>query len=286
MTLMDHRYRKFLAVAETGSFSEAAKKLRVTQPAITLAIASLERAFGVKLYVRKKYAVELTAQGKIVAHASKKIAAEVDKMKIELARSEKTKHFQVGIIDSIAHLLYASADQLLISNIEVMVDNSQRIISELLADKIDIGVITGQPNALNKDISTHKVNDEEFIFVCAPYLAPADYVDRVDDWLAINQDSTTYRHFTKQFKKENLEVTPVFYSTTMELLKEMAVAGKGTALLPKHLVKQSIDNGTLEVVKTKKLYRPIWVVSRKDTDQLDLQQFISRLNILLDTANE
>jgi DNA-binding transcriptional LysR family regulator len=52
---MDHRYKKFLAVAETGSFSAAAKKLHVTQPAITLAIGSLERAFGVKLYTRKKY---------------------------------------------------------------------------------------------------------------------------------------------------------------------------------------------------------------------------------------
>jgi DNA-binding transcriptional LysR family regulator len=278
---MDHRYRKFLAVAETGSFSEAAKKLRVTQPAITLAIASLERAFGTKLYIRKKYAVELTNQGKIVALSSKKIAAEIDKMKIELAKASATKQFQIGIIDSIAHLLYASQDTSLLSNIEVMVDNSKRIIAEVLADKIDIGVITGQPIALSKEVSTYKVQDEEFVFVCAPFLAPASSVSKIDDWLAINQDSTSYRHFVKLFKKEKLEVGAVFYSTSMELLKEMAVAGKGTALLPRHLVRQSLDNGTLEVVHTKPMYRPIWVVSRKDIDQPDVQKFISQLNTLL-----
>lgn len=278
---MDHRYKKFLAVAETGSFSAAAKKLRVSQPAVTLAVASLERAFGAKLYVRKKYAIELTPQGKIVANASKKIAAEIDKMKIELAKSDATKQFQVGIIDSIAHLLYASKDITFISNIEVMVDNSKRIISELLSDKIDIGIITGQPTTMTNDVSVYKLHDEEFVFVCAPYLVPATPVQKIDDWLAFNQDSTTYRHFVKLFKKEQLDITPVFYSTTMELLKEMAVAGKGTALLPKHLVKQSIENGTLEIVQTKPMYRPIWLVSRKDTDISDIEKFKTHLNKLL-----
>jgi DNA-binding transcriptional LysR family regulator len=54
----------------------------------------------------------------------------------------------------------------------------------------------------------------------------------------------------------------------MELLKEMAVAGKGTALLPRHFVVESLANGTLEVVVTQPMYRPIWAVSRKKQMQL------------------
>ncbi len=279
---MDHRYKKFLAVAEEGSFSGAAKKLKVTQPAVTLAVASLERAFGVKLYTRKKYAVELTEQGKIVASAAKKMSEEFEKMKNKLNADDKHAQYQIGIIDSIAHLLYSSTDMLVRANIEVMVDNSRRILRDVADGTIDMGVITGQPTTISGEISVHKLKNEEFIFVCAPYLVPPKSVIKVDDWLAINKDSTSYRHFVKLFKKSGLQVTPVFYSTSMELLKEMAVAGKGTALLPRHFVEESLANGTLEVVVTQPMYRPIWAVSRKK--HLHLEDIPTQVNDLLAKA--
>lgn len=281
---MDHRYKKFLAVADEGSFSAAAKKLKVTQPAITLAVASLERAFGVRLYTRKKYAVELTAEGEIVATAAKKMSIEFDKMKKQLNTDNNNGQYHIGVIDSIAHLLYTSTDILLRANLEVMVDNSRRIIRDVSDGTIDFGVITGQPMTLGNDIAVHKLKNEEFVFVCAPYLAPAKAVTAIDDWLAINKDSTSYRHFVKLFKKEGLRVTPVFYSTSMELLKEMAVAGKGTALLPRHFVEQSIVNGTLEIITTKPMYRPIWAVSRKDSN-IHAPDISSQVNNLLASEN-
>lgn len=280
--LMDHRYKKFLAVAETGSFSEAAKKLHVSQPAITLAITSLERAFGAKLYIRKKYAVELTEDGMVVAQAAKKIAHEIDKMRQKLGQEPAPTHYQIGIIDSIAHLLYTSSKESpFLNNIEVMVDNSRRIISQLLADKIDAGLITGQAAALSKGITVHKLHDEEFVFVGAPHLAPQHAVVRIDDWLAFNQDSTSFQHFSKQFKAAGLDVTPVFYSTSMELLKDMAVAGKGTALLPRHIVHDAVSNRSLEIIKTRPLSRPIWAITRKENQSGIIRSLSSRLDNLL-----
>ena len=218
---MDHRYRKFLAVAETGNFSAAAKSLHVSQPAITLAIASLEHAFGTKLYIRKKYAVELTPPGEAVAAAAKKMSIEVEKLRDKLDKMSDHPTHQIGIIDSIAHLLYASPKEShLLNDVEVRVDSSRSIINELLASHIDAGLITGQPRALRKGINVRKLHNEEFVFVCAPYLLPIGEVTRIDNWLAFNQDSTSYRHFAKLFKKIGLQVNAVFYSTSMELLKE------------------------------------------------------------------
>lgn len=278
---MDHRFKKYLAVADTGSFSAAAKKLKVTQPAITLAVASLERAFGTKLCVRNKHTITLTPDGEVVARSAKKIAVEIEKMEATLTNAQDKIQYNVGIIDSIAHLLYNSTDSLLKNNFEVMVDNSRRIVNDVLASKIDIGVITGQPTTIGNSVTTHKLHNEEFVFVCAPYMAPNKAVTSIDDWLAINQDSTSYRHFVKLFKKEGLRVTPVFYSTSMELLKEMAVAGKGTALLPRHLVSESIDNGTLDIVATKPLYRPIWAVTKKEQNAPVIIQLTRQIDDLL-----
>jgi DNA-binding transcriptional LysR family regulator len=282
---MDHRYRKFLAVAETGSFSAAAKKLHVTQPAITIAVTSLELSLGVKLYVRRKAPIQLTPEGQIVAESARVIEKEVEKMRSNLHHEYSSPSQRVGLIDSIAHLLYSSpSERLLLSSVEVMVDNSKRILRDLTSGSIEVGVITGQLMPLGPDINVRKLHNEEFVFVAQAQKIEAGSAKRIDDWLATNQDSTSYQHFTKLFLQKDLSVTPIFYSSSMELLRDMALAGKGTALLPRHIVQRAINDGSLEVVKTKPLYRPIWAVSRRDTAATLMKLFASHISSLLEKA--
>lgn len=60
----------FVAVAEHGSFSEAALELQLSQPAISHAIATLEEELGVPLFSRGRHGALLTPAGEqIVAHA-------------------------------------------------------------------------------------------------------------------------------------------------------------------------------------------------------------------------
>ena len=207
-------------------------------------------------------------------------------MRRRLSETLPASPYQVGIIDSIAHLLYASdQDHPLLSNVEVMVDNSRRILNELLAERIDVGFITGQPTNLGQDVTIHKLHDEAFVFVCAPQLAPDRAATSIDNWQAINQDSTTYHHFIRLFKRQGLSVRPIFYSTSMELLKEMAIAGEGTALLPRHIIKTALENGQLQIVRTKNIYRPIWAVMRKNQPATGLKRLTAQVNQLLLLGN-
>jgi len=60
----------FVAVAEHGSFSEAALELQLSQPAISHAIATLEEELGVPLFSRGRHGAVLTPAGEqIVYHA-------------------------------------------------------------------------------------------------------------------------------------------------------------------------------------------------------------------------
>lgn len=282
---MDHRYRKLLAVAETGSFSAAAKELRVSQPAITLSIASLERNLGVKLCIRKKSVIELTESGKIVVQTARKISGEINKMQTRLAENDSPAQYQIGIIDTVAQLIFAAPkNSLLLKNIEISVDNSRRILAELLANHIDAGLITGQPTGLSKDFIITNKHTEEFVFVRSPKILDASSSD-IHDWLAFNKDSTSYKHFTKLFKKMGLNVTPIFFSTSMEILKEMAIAGKGTALLPKHIVQDSLDSNRLVLVQSKPIFRPIWTVMRKDHSNSGLSKLATQVDHLLSKSN-
>ena len=57
------KYRAFLRVATTKSFSEAAQQLHCTQSAASRMIADLENQWGVQLFSRFKRGVELTPEG-------------------------------------------------------------------------------------------------------------------------------------------------------------------------------------------------------------------------------
>lgn len=59
----DFRLRIFMAVAEKGSFTLAAKALGVSQPAVSQNIAELEKSLGAELFIRRKGSVTLTPKG-------------------------------------------------------------------------------------------------------------------------------------------------------------------------------------------------------------------------------
>ena len=60
----DSRINVFLAVCEECSFTKAAKRLGVSQPAVSQNIAEIEKGVGVKLFTRDRNAVALTEEGK------------------------------------------------------------------------------------------------------------------------------------------------------------------------------------------------------------------------------
>ena len=59
--------RDFLAVAETGSLSRAARRLGLSQPTLTRRMAALEERFHAELFRRTPRGVELTEAGELVA---------------------------------------------------------------------------------------------------------------------------------------------------------------------------------------------------------------------------
>jgi DNA-binding transcriptional LysR family regulator len=70
--------RIFLAVADTGSFSKAAKEMNRAQSALTYGIQKLEAQFGIPLFDRSAYRPALTEAGRALLPRARRIAEETN----------------------------------------------------------------------------------------------------------------------------------------------------------------------------------------------------------------
>jgi DNA-binding transcriptional LysR family regulator len=79
----------FMAAADEGSITAAAKKMHLTQPALSRQIKSLEEELGVELFTRGAHSVSLTPAGGVLRGETAKLLRFCDAM-IEKVRTEAT----------------------------------------------------------------------------------------------------------------------------------------------------------------------------------------------------
>lgn len=78
MNLIQLRY--FQTVCACGNMTQAAELLKVSQPSLSSAIQSLEREFGVVLFIRQYRGMELTAEGERLLKMSRSLTEDADKL--------------------------------------------------------------------------------------------------------------------------------------------------------------------------------------------------------------
>lgn len=97
----------FLAVAEAGAMSQAARALGLTQPAVSLAIAELERRLGFSLFDRTVRPLAVTVAGGLLRQRASALLAEARQIGPLLRETEhgKLPLIRVGLVDSLARVL-------------------------------------------------------------------------------------------------------------------------------------------------------------------------------------
>ncbi|MBC7265756.1 MAG: LysR family transcriptional regulator [Coriobacteriia bacterium] len=90
--------RTFVAVVEHGSFSEAARALGITQPAVTMQIQSLESELGVTLLDRRYRRVDLTEAGAALLPYARRVLEELEEARseIETMSGRVTGHLEIA----------------------------------------------------------------------------------------------------------------------------------------------------------------------------------------------
>ncbi len=100
--------RALIAIAEAGSFSQAALKLHTSQSAVSYAVASLEAELGVVLVLRGRHGAHLTLIGEEIVNQARQVLQLLERM-VQSANSTKGLQggsLRVGCFRSVAtHIL-------------------------------------------------------------------------------------------------------------------------------------------------------------------------------------
>ena len=100
----------YRALAETRSYQEAADKMFITQPTLSVAVSNLEKELGTTLISRKRHPVEFTEDGEefcqCVTQALQIIDEHVDS--IQKRSAERNSLLKIGIVFSAQSLLWSS----------------------------------------------------------------------------------------------------------------------------------------------------------------------------------
>lgn len=96
--MLDPKIYSLLQVYECGSFMAAAKKLSITQPAVSHHIRALEEELHVTIFDRRKGKVVLTREGEEVIKCAKKLLGLYQSLQRDLRDSKKLiTHLTVGV---------------------------------------------------------------------------------------------------------------------------------------------------------------------------------------------
>lgn len=138
--------RTFHAVAKAGSFTGAAKSLRVSQPTVTTQIRDLEALYGVELFHRHARGVTLTHTGQELLaivrriHVNQQDAVEF----LRATQGLQTGHLRVGAYGPYPAIKILAEFNRRHPKLDVSLhfDNSQALGEELLNHELDVVIIT------------------------------------------------------------------------------------------------------------------------------------------------
>lgn len=147
-----HRLRVFLAVAEQMSFGRAGEHLHISQPAVSTQIKQLEQALGKRLFQRQRPNLRLTEAGEALRGYAKRYFAFLDEMEsgVRGRDNELRGHVRLGASFVWEPVLPAILGSFRIQNpnvtLSVRFGHSTEMISQLVADEIEVGFLTQRPN--------------------------------------------------------------------------------------------------------------------------------------------
>jgi LysR family nitrogen assimilation transcriptional regulator len=248
--------RIFIAVCEAGTFSRAAARLGMSQPALSRIIRELEAAQGLRLFDRTGRGVRLTEAGRVFQDHALRILGELDRLSEEMMRlrGEVGGEVYVSIPVLIGRIVVVPlvkrfAARFPEASVHIYENLNLTTQEMVLSGKADIGVFYEPPSP--PGLVSETVAEEDLYLI-----GRADTIGDGDDPIPmaeaatvplILQESKAHypRFINKMFHNAGYRPTVVREVETVDTLLAFAMEGDGATILAYSNVWQEVARGAV-----------------------------------------
>jgi len=265
--------RALVAIADVGSFSEAALQLELSQSAVSHAIATLEEELGVVLFSRGRQGAHLTSVGEQIAADARLALGAVERIcqSAQQARGLQGGEVRIAAFRSVAtHILPEVIRQFHQRHPDIAIvleeyPNYRLIEDELRQGRVDVG-FTYMP--ANPSFEVWELLREPYIVLLPPTSAPVPHPFTWDDLAAYPLILGPHH----EGDRENIEthlarwgraIPPAYVVREDSTILGMVQRGLGATIMAQ-LAAQPIPPGVRQVALPLPLERVIAMVVRRD----------------------
>jgi len=243
--------RAFLAVADTGSFSRAADKLFITQPAISKRISTLEESLDCQLFDRLGKSIQLTQAGEALIPSYQRILAEIDQTEriVSSLRTKVSGHLRFGTshhigLHRLPPVLRQYTRQFPDVELDIQFMDSEQAAALILKGSIELALIT-LPDEIEKPLTTIPVWTDPMEVVVAPDHPLSKQktvtVRQLTEYgVLIQSHSTHTRNIIDDALKIDDDIRIIMESNYLETIKAMIQNGLGWGVLPESMIDDSL----------------------------------------------
>ena len=254
---MDLRQLELLkAVAETGSFTRAGRRLHVSQSAVSRQILLLEGELNEPLFWRIKRKVRITPAGEALLQLAIRVFDDIKDTTAAITETQEKLTGTVRLVGGMTVALYVFPTLLKEFrrqhpevDVKVITGSTERLLRKLRSGAADLGLLTLPIN--EPDLVTKPVMREELMLVTFPghplarkgRIEPQDLVRQ--PFILFEPGSNTRRVIDQFFLKEEIRPRIVMETENVEIIKAMVRNGLGITVISHQAVERDVREGQL-----------------------------------------
>ena len=258
---LDVPYLKLMvAIADGGGITAAARRLFLTQSALSHRLSALERKLGVALFEREKGRLVLTSAGTQLVSAARRILADLEDVERRIRQGQRQEPASIRIATE-CYTCYHWLPPVLTSfrgswpfaDFAVVSSATAQPVRALLAGEVDVAIVHEHPREAR--VRYHPLFDDELVLVLprGHALAGKAYVT-AEDFVGLNLFLYQTSQGDTTVEREVLRpsgVTPAHLTRLQltEAIIEFVKAGIGATVMARWAVAPQVNAGQLDTVR-------------------------------------
>lgn len=248
--------RAFCVLARTGSFTQTARELHLTQSGVSHSIKALEHDVGCRLLDRLGKTIVLTQAGEQFLHHASRILHEMESARISLGHLGKWGRGRLRLGASTTacqHIIPAVLREFKESfpdhAITLEPGDTPELVQSLLHHRVDL-ILCLEPGN-DPQLEFHHLFTDELQFIVAaihPW-ATAGRVERTEiprqSYILYGKRSVTFRLIQDYFRREQMVLNTVLEVGSMDATKELVKLGLGASILAPWIARKEMEEGSL-----------------------------------------